>query len=189
MSRFTDWIFNNIKLKFFLLLLFISTAVSTQKFTKSEEDQLKSTALTDVANELFTRHEIRFEIFIYKVNFFFENVSTHVYDVINGLRHGQFYTTILKADFNRFDFPHLHLSGSAIIFCESIEKIRELLDVIVGDTFFPRNLKFLFYVEKPFNVTQIGVLKINAIFMSRFSWFAYFIFKHESRFRNSKDIF
>ena len=171
-------------MRFFLIFLLISTVSSSQILTKSNQNQLLSTAIRDVANELFTRHELQFEILIYG------KVSPHVHDILNGFRRGPFYTNIrnisrisnwkIMPDWeNRIFNQNLWLTSSAVIFCQKLDNIRDMLDSIVGDMFFPRNFKFLFYLEEPFEDTKIGVKKLDAGFC-KINWFSYFIFKHKS---------
>lgn len=164
-------------MKIFLIFILISSAISTKKLTEIKDDQLLSTVIADVINELFTRHELKFETFI------FEKVSNHVYDVINGLKNGQFHTTI--SSMSSRSVWETRLTSPAVIFCESLDILKNIIGNYVGDKFFPRNFKFLFYIEEPFNVTKIGVEELNS-YISRMSWFSYFIFKHKSRFNKVK---
>lgn len=160
-------------MRILLIFLFISTASSTQKLTKSKNVRLISTAITDVVNELFVRHDIEFETFI------MDKVSPHVHDVIDGLGKGQVQTTRYNmshySDYNRrFTVP-------AVIFCRSLDQIRSVIDNYFGSIYYPRNFKFLYYVEEPFNLTKIDVRKLDSHY-SRQSCFSYFIFKYEGKF-------
>ena len=172
-------------MRIFLILILISSASSSQKLTKSKQDQLLSTAISDVAKELFTRHELQFEILIYG------KISPHVQDILNGFRREPFHTFIrnvsrisdwkIEDDLsNRFS-KHRWLTNSAVIFGQSIENVRKMLDSHVGNANFPRNFKFLFYLEEPFDDTKIGVLKPDSG-ICRMNWFSYFIFKYKSKF-------
>ena len=171
-------------MRFFLIFLLISTASSSKILTKSNQDQLLSTAIRDVANELFTRHELQFEILIYG------KVSPHVHDILNGFRKGPFHTNIRNISRisnwkfvpnwrNRYLNQNFWLTTSAVIFCQTLDNVRDMLNSYFGDFFFPRNFKFLFYLEEPFNDTKIGVEKPDAG-LCRINWFSYFIFKHKS---------
>ena len=66
-------------MKAFWILFSIQIAFSTQKLVKIQNDQVLSTAIADVIQELFTRHQIRFGTLIY------DRVSPHIFDVINAL--------------------------------------------------------------------------------------------------------
>ena len=74
------------------------------------------------------------------------------------------------------------LTTSAVIFCQTLVNVQGMLDSYVGNFFFPRNFKFLFYLEEPFNNTKIGVIKLDGG-LSRINWFSYFISKNKSKYK------
>lgn len=154
-------IFKNI----FIILIISCTKVSIVSSRKTRNNQLLSEAFLDVINELYIRPRIEFKTLI------FEGVSFHVHDVVDGLRRGGFITSHLRYRSNQ----RFTLIKSLIIFCESLEEVKKFLGQHeLGGKNIAEHFRFLFYVKKPFNVTQIGSEKPHAGH-GVISWYTYFI--------------
>ena len=98
-----------------VLIILLITTSCTDSSSKFKKNELLSTAVLDVANELFTRHRIEFEILI------FDKVSPQVIDVIDGLRKGALLTNHKRYEAKQ----RLTVFQPLLIFCESLEKVKE----------------------------------------------------------------
>lgn len=171
-------------MKIFLIFILISSVSSAQKLNRSKNVQLLSSAISDVINELFIRQKLKLEILIY------DEVSPHIYDVINGLGRSSFFTNISSSSYTREKSNRRELiMESTLIFCKSLEKIKKFIDNHELDIReFPKHNTVLFYTEEQINVSQLEVRDLSSSF-GEIEWYSYFMFKHKSKFINSKNSF
>lgn len=164
-----------------LILTLIRSATSANELLSIADDHLLSKALLDVTHELFTRHEIQFEIVIYGKS------SPHINDVIDGLGRGSTFSQIRKFDQvkqvndKRDLHPDYILWKPAIILFNSTQEIKQFLEMHEMDRWNPKQYKFIIYAEKLFNVAEICVKKLD-FGPGEIIWFSYFIVQHKSKF-------
>lgn len=152
----------------FFILTFFTTLISTSKIQNNSE---VIHALSGAIRELFVRNKINFDFLTYG------NVTPHIRDVIDGLRSSDFVTKILHWNSER------NVYNSAVIFVESKDKIIEFCWKNVLERLqmnFAKRLRFLFYVEKSFNNTQLEENPLNAG-VGQLIWFSYFLINHKSK--------
>lgn len=157
--------------RFSLIFLTFTSVESLKGLLKSQDNQILSTALVDVVNNLFITQEIQFDLIIY------EKVSFDIDGVINGFRKGGLHFTIIKVSNKRNRF----VERSAIIFCESLVEVQKfLVNQKFARSFSPLKYRFLFYTNKPFNVSKMRVKNLHS-FSGEISWFSYFLIKEKSK--------
>lgn len=127
------------------------------------------TAFYDVIQELFVKKNINFEIIIY------DNISNRMKDVIDGILKN-FLVHQIYQKFKWTFSPEVLIP--AIIFCDSLDDINDFFERFHLDDerlSTPKNLKFLFYFEKPLK-SKIKILGLTMGF-GKIEWYSY-ILKH-----------
>ena len=122
-------------MKLIWIFFFIQIAFSTQKLAEVHNDQVLSTAIADVIQELFTRHQIQFGTLIY------DKVSPHIFDVINGLGRSELFTNLSTSDNSLNNDKAFY--ESTLIFCESLEEIKKFFNACLP------NLSTLYFFAEP----------------------------------------
>ena len=160
-----------IRFKFWFLISLV-LANSDLKVLKVKETQQIANALSDVTRELFSYHEIQFDIIIYG------DTSAHTNNVIDGFQKGGHKTEILKWNLN----PSINqtVKASSVIFVASKDKLIEfLMNHKIGQkNEVAHRLRFFFYSEKPFKVEKLGINKLDAG-PGYISWFSYFLINYK----------
>ena len=155
----------------YFFIIFISFFIKNSYQNKNETLNIVK-ALSDVTRELFSHHEIQFDIIIYG------DSSPHTNNVIDEFQKGGHKTEILKWNLN----PSINqtVKASSVVFVASEDKLVEFLKnhKIGQKNEVAHRLRFVIYSEKPFKVEKLEINKLDAG-PGYISWFSYFLINYK----------
>lgn len=153
-----------ILLIFLTILIFFNFKSSSHHLSKSRELEAINEAFLELITELFLDQQIYFEIISC------QNISHRSQDVLDGLMRGEFMSNIVHEN-------RTILITSAIIFCDSEDKIKSFLQQhFLYSSEQAQKYRFLFFVDKPIDLSKLKARKLNSE-LGAAEWYSYFLIK------------
>lgn len=157
-----------------LIFIALSSQIESKVFEKNSESHEISQAISDVARGLFTLNHLKFDVIV------LGNVTSHIKEVVDSLR---FDSEVLQISSSKVACELIY-NRAAVIITETVETLNSLELLLCFNNYeriqgFAIDLRFLVYVERPFNEFDLAITMPDSEF-GDFCHFSYYLMKSGS---------